>query len=406
MRYKDCQCVYCNNVFTENDDAVTCPKCGSPHHRECWFKENKCANEALHGEGFLWKFPEELDPVKKLNESKKQGDAPEETPFRFKNGESAVVCPHCKGLNYGNDAVCMRCGKPLYQSRPENIQGNEQNEGFSLYGGTTNKPNFPDESDMGANPYTSGNNDGFAPDGVNGRSGDGNYYSRFGGLYPDVLVSGIPAAEMAEYIGEKKSGRYIRKFAVQERFGKRFSVSVWAFILGPIWFFYRKLYKEGLLFLLAFAFITIVNGFCMVTTPLKDAYSRISEYFPLYMEGEITMDEFAEISDEIMNSYTEDDFTQADIVKIRISEILSYVNMGLSLAAAFVGENLYRKKIIKDVHKTRDECHDMASYMAELKRKGGVSVGAAVLGAIAMAVAFMLGYLPVYIVVIESFFGK
>lgn len=396
MRYKDCQCVYCNGVFTENDDAVTCPECGSPHHRECWFAENKCANEKLHGEGFAWKFPEELDPLKKLNEQKKDARSPFDTEFRFKNGERAVVCPHCNGLNYGNDAVCMRCGKPLSAERREGYTYREN----SVSGADGNAPHEENSSETG---NVSGDSEGFA--GTAGMYGQipfeasREYYERFGGLYPETPVAGIPAFEMAEYIGTKKSGRYIRKFAVAERFGKRFSVSIWAFIFGPLWFFYRKLYKEGLIFLLAYAFVTIVSGFCMVTTPAVDANKRMNEYIPQLINGEISVSEFAEIEEEILNSYTADDYTQADRIKLIVAEILSYCSIALSVVSGFAAENMYKKKIVKDINKLRSECHDMNSYMFALRNKGGVSVASAVLCGIAMTVIGIIGALPLYIAI-------
>ncbi len=50
MNYKNKFCPVCKSEFKENDDIVVCPECGTPHHRECWFKGGKCANFSLHGE--------------------------------------------------------------------------------------------------------------------------------------------------------------------------------------------------------------------------------------------------------------------------------------------------------------------------------------------------------------------
>ena len=44
MKYKGEKCAACDKVFTDDDDVVVCPDCGSPHHRECYKAENKCAN--------------------------------------------------------------------------------------------------------------------------------------------------------------------------------------------------------------------------------------------------------------------------------------------------------------------------------------------------------------------------
>lgn len=49
MDIKKYICPVCNNPFNQDDDAVFCPECGTPHHRECWKKNGRCFNEALHG---------------------------------------------------------------------------------------------------------------------------------------------------------------------------------------------------------------------------------------------------------------------------------------------------------------------------------------------------------------------
>lgn len=49
MDWKKYFCPICGIDFTDDDDVVVCPDCGTPHHRECWMKTGHCANEALHG---------------------------------------------------------------------------------------------------------------------------------------------------------------------------------------------------------------------------------------------------------------------------------------------------------------------------------------------------------------------
>lgn len=52
MDYKGLICPVCNNRFENSDNIVVCPECGTPHHRECYFENGKCANENLHITGF------------------------------------------------------------------------------------------------------------------------------------------------------------------------------------------------------------------------------------------------------------------------------------------------------------------------------------------------------------------
>ena len=49
MDWKKYFCPICGIDFTDEDDVVVCPDCGTPHHRECWIKTGHCANEMLHG---------------------------------------------------------------------------------------------------------------------------------------------------------------------------------------------------------------------------------------------------------------------------------------------------------------------------------------------------------------------
>ncbi len=54
MFYDEKLCDGCSEIMRESDDIVVCPECGTPQHRECYNKNNKCVNEHLHTEGFDW----------------------------------------------------------------------------------------------------------------------------------------------------------------------------------------------------------------------------------------------------------------------------------------------------------------------------------------------------------------
>ena len=52
--YENNKCPVCNKVFEEGDDVVSCPECGTPHHRECYNSLGKCANKEKHGSDFVY----------------------------------------------------------------------------------------------------------------------------------------------------------------------------------------------------------------------------------------------------------------------------------------------------------------------------------------------------------------
>ncbi len=88
MDYKGEKCPVCGEIFTADDDIVVCPECGTPHHRECYAAENKCANEEYHSTGRKWERSVQSKPL-----------------YR--------ICPVCNYPNRMTDSNCQRCGKEL-----------------------------------------------------------------------------------------------------------------------------------------------------------------------------------------------------------------------------------------------------------------------------------------------------
>lgn len=53
--YENDICPVCSKRFEKGDDIVTCPECGTPHHRECYKDFGGCKNRSLHGTDFVYK---------------------------------------------------------------------------------------------------------------------------------------------------------------------------------------------------------------------------------------------------------------------------------------------------------------------------------------------------------------
>ena len=75
---------------------------------------------------------------------------------------------------------------------------------------------------------------------------------RDGGIYrreigPDDPIDGIKARDWASYVG-KSSPYYLMQFFRMSETRRRVGVCFSAFFLGPIYFFYRKMWREGALF--------------------------------------------------------------------------------------------------------------------------------------------------------------
>lgn len=91
-RYTGNHCPVCEQAFTDEDDIVVCPDCGTPYHRACWQKVGVCMHKSEHAAGFEWQ--------------------PEFGPDAEKAAHEAT-CPNCGTHNQPGAAQCSHCGCPL-----------------------------------------------------------------------------------------------------------------------------------------------------------------------------------------------------------------------------------------------------------------------------------------------------
>lgn len=222
-KYIGTKCIVCGDVFKEGDDVVVCPDCGTPYHRECWNRENKCVNTALHENGGSWQpeYP--------------KGDEPQYT------GE-ALRCIRCGEENAPGAMFCVKCGMPL-------TQGRNDSRPFNDPAGNDPQPN--------ANGYF----DYSQPDQQNMGNGFGQGFDRnpqFGGfgmpvqqikLTEDSDLNGIRLGDFFDYAG-RRSLSVMASFVKFAKTGAKTSLNIVAFFFPQYYFFYRKMYKEGLLFML------------------------------------------------------------------------------------------------------------------------------------------------------------
>lgn len=61
MYYTGEQCFSCGNTFTDDDDVVVCPDCGTPYHRQCYKSAGECINHQLHESDEGWKRSSEMN---------------------------------------------------------------------------------------------------------------------------------------------------------------------------------------------------------------------------------------------------------------------------------------------------------------------------------------------------------
>ena len=374
MRYTDIICSVCGKPFTENDDVVVCPVCGTPHHRTCWAREGHCANEALHEQGFAWQFPEDKDPLKQLDEQKKKAHSPA-PDFSFKNGEKVVECPRCGALNYENDAFCMKCHAPLKE---------RQNPTDPPQGAAWQQNNAPQGYDQ-ADPHR------LAYD--NQRL--------YGGLDPNILIDGIPVAEYSDYIGGNAPGKIIRRIAGMERYDRKVSFNFAAFIFGPIWFFYRKMYRSGVKALVLITLLAAIAGVLITTPAAVKSYQNMFDTIKDVYAGKVTVEEYYDKLYEDVDDYAED-MKGASRIRVVAGQILQYGAEVLWCVCGLIADRLYRMKCKHDIEESRKACNNMADYHKMLLEKGGTSAAGAVVGVAATFASFIISQLPVLILIFTT----
>ena len=237
--YTGCKCPVCQQPFTETDDIVVCPECGAPYHRACYQKQGGCVYEFKHGTGFEWK----PDPA-----ASQAAEAGRADSTRYSDPQ--LACPVCGAPNPATGLFCENCGAPL--------RGAPQRPGQTPppygYGNGQTPPQYGPGSGQIPPQYGpgSGGQDPFAAREPDYSNPFGAFQANFmpGGLRvdPEEELEGVKARHWASYLG-KNAAYYLTNFKAMQATGRKVSASFAAFFFGPFYFFYRKMWTEGLVIL-------------------------------------------------------------------------------------------------------------------------------------------------------------
>lgn len=321
MLYEKVACPVCGGDFSAGDDVVVCPECGTPHHRECWKNVGRCVNESLHGEDFAWAAPR--DAVGKSGEGE-----PADT-----KDETAIVCRNCGADCPPDTLVCPECGTSLGAA------------GRVFYG-------------AGQGP-----------------SRDSNIFMKGVMTDPDEEIDGIKAREAAAYV-QMRAGRYIPRFVEMSRKDKKLSWNWAGFFMSPHWFFYRKIYKAGILFLS----LTCI-ALLFASIPLKNAFIDYKNLMSDYIEltNMTTYEELLSDYNEFVGNYgnlpekerTELEKVQKEVVLYGALFIGSYFIP--NFFAALYGDYIYKSKMVKEIKSMRGYAKNDKTFLMLAMRRGGVS---------------------------------
>lgn len=190
MDYIGEKCPVCSDIFTEEDDIVVCPDCGTPHHRKCYMLENRCANQELHANGEKWK----RKVIKRAG---------------YK------ICPVCRFPNGDHDDHCSRCGASLMrdESIPEGEEGGDTSFGA--------EHGFPGMEDI-TNPI------------------------KYLGFDPEEDMGGATLREVSDFVGPNTL-YYIPIFKRMKDIGSKITFNLACLIFPALYFANRKMWGWAVL---------------------------------------------------------------------------------------------------------------------------------------------------------------
>lgn len=300
FRFLNEKCPVCNEHFSKDDDLVVCPCCGTPHHRECYKENTKCANHEKHNEDFRWEptfvaYEEVNNPTEEIKH-------------------------------------------PLSQ----NIDLNQMPMGFP----------FPQSF---SNPFDE---------------------------FPKEIEEGVKTGDIAIFV-RHESPRYLKKFQ-QIKAGK-LSWNWGAFFFAPYWFFYRKLYKLGVIFLTIFVLLSSLSFLPPAVRFSQTIYNFETEAKELAETIKTDAEYETAVTELYQSVYEELTENKTGFIIYAIQSSSTFV---ISIFIGLNANKWYYKHTLSNVKKLSAE-NDTEKTREKLFTTGGVAFGPTFLAILVEKAAFM-----------------
>lgn len=308
--YKNEKCPVCNQPFKDGDDIVTCPECGTPHHRECYKKVGHCFNEDKHAEGYEFKKSEvksKIPNVAKPEENAPVGSyfTPSENVDSSAKSESDTSEPR---KNVSNTKKCVNCGADI-----------NKNAVFCNKCGARQ----PMDNSSNVQPFMPNFSTGYE--------------------HSDLTIDGESAEDVAGVI-KTNVPKFIDKF----KSGKKFSWNWAGFIFGPYYLFFRKMYKEGSIFL-ALQLIVSLIAQGIYAKPYAKLMQFVSDNANAISSGKL--------SDGLISKFST---LYEQILPMML--IMFVANLVLHIVIALCSNNFYKSKVIKTVKDVNQKIDDGSMF--------------------------------------------
>ena len=329
--FENSKCEYCGELFAKNDDIVVCPDCGAPYHRACWLEHGTCAHAAQHGSGFRYTRVQQGDLHA---ENVQEQETPEDEDFIQKVKEE---------LFGGNSEkrVCENCGAPLvdggeYCPRCAHKQGDPVPRAGQI-------------------PLQNSLPEGMAQ-----------------------TIDGEKVADLALLVRNNAPKLLPRMQKVSERKVK-VGWSWLSFFFGYLYFFFRKMYKYGIIVILAQALL--FHGLNIALgDPITAVNNTISEVYSASVSTDTpSQAEYIKVLESAAKELIKTGAIQKVYLLLGISWAVSNIACALLFDYLYL---LHCKNTIGRMRKSAEILGEMSDsdFRMNLYARGGVSLFGLVLG--------------------------
>ena len=325
------KCPVCDKYFHVGDDIVVCPDCGTPHHRECYEKEDRCFNADRHKDGYDYNT-----------------DTEEKNSIDY-------VCPNCGTQNSKGSFFCKHCGVPI----SNNVKPNENRYDRYRQNDQTGNTQNPQGGFQGM-PFSA---DAFDP---------------MAGVNKDEdFGDGVTAGEAAKYV-KQNTPYFIRVFFNIVKYSKsKFNFS--AAIFTGAYLLYRKMYKIGALI----AGVQIAMTILYVAISYSAPYQAVLDSMPtLSLLDASAFSQFVEYTAGL---------STLQIFMIYFLFAYDLIRIGLMITIGITFNRLYLSHCKKQINKIKSKADSDTSAEDKLQTRGGVNTPLAIA---AMVSYFAVIYLP------------
>lgn len=302
--------------------------------------------------------------------------------FRYTNQK----CPVCGEAFKGDDdiVVCPVCGTPhhrdCYRKNGECKNTDRHNDGYCWAPEQLRQPFSPTDSN-GAHQNGTEHGEPYRSQTENRSNNTENPF--FGNqsaqdpfsLFPKELDDGVMTEEAASFV-RISAFKYLRNFFYAK--SKRKTWNWAAFLFAPYWFFYRKMYKLGVIFMSILLAALII---CSVQSPYLAFQRQDLEILEKYSTSETAPS--AEMYSE------EASLIKENPVGAALSIAPSVVLLIIGIIAGRNGNKWYYDQTVKDIRQLKSEIEDQNLRKLNIYKKGGVSIAAASLSVLTYFVVNM-----------------